>query len=363
MDLRHLSVTPLLVALTLSFSATTSAETATPESTDAPSVADVRWQTLSPIANLYLDNAPASEFMAQGDEEKSRWNNYAGALAYYLIATERDPYSSWAPYQAAAALALLRVPDQAETYLQLADQRGFWQYITMEEDDELAEITDTDAYNTLLTNAKLRYPEHAKDAGKAYIHMPKGAAPADGWPVLVWLAGYGTEGSDSEDLAEALTADKAIFIGINGTEKLDDHRFRWARTDTESTQQAVQQALALAAKSAKLDKKRVALMGFSQGALHSAHLLAEHADDYCGALIVSAGGRQTDITVAAPKGKRVVLSYGEAEHESNQALDKKLAAYFSQGNQFEQHTHEGGHFFDADWSKKFPQYVEQVLGL
>ncbi|MCH1918957.1 alpha/beta hydrolase-fold protein [Shewanella sp. A3A] len=360
MDLRHLSVKPLLVAITMAFSAAAVAET---ETSAPPSAADVRWQALSPVANLYLDNAPASEFIAQGDEEKSRWNNYAGALAYYLIATERDPYSSWAPYQAAAALAYLRVPDQADTYLQLADQRGFWQYITMEEDDELAEITDSDAYNTLLTNAKLRYPEHAKDAGKAYIHLPKGTAPADGWPVLVWLAGYGTEGSDSEHLAKTLTADKAIFIGINGTEKLDDHRFRWARTETESTQKAVQKALALAAKSAKLDKKRVALMGFSQGALHSAHLLAEHADDYCGALIVSAGGMQTELTAAAPQGKRVVLSYGMDEHQSNQALDKKLAGYFSQGNQFEQHTHDGGHFFDADWQQKFPQYIGQILGL
>ncbi|WP_417761017.1 alpha/beta hydrolase [Shewanella sp.] len=360
MDLRHLSVKPLLVAITMAVSAAAVADT---ETSAPPSEADVRWQTLSPVANLYLDNAPASEFMAQGDEEKSRWNNYAGALAYYLMATERDPYSSWAPYQAAAALAYLRVPDQADTYLQLADQRGFWQYITMEEDDELAEITESSAYNTLLTNAKLRYPQHAQDVGKAYIHLPKGTAPADGWPVLVWLAGYGTEGSDSKDLAEVLTADKAIFIGINGTEKLDDHRFRWARTDTESTQQAVQQALALAAKSAKLDKKRVALMGFSQGALHSAHLLAEHPDDYCGALIVSAGGMQTAMTAAAPKGKRVVLSYGEAEREGNQALDKKLASYFSKDNQFEQHTHKGGHFFDADWPAKFPKYVEQVLGL
>lgn len=350
----------LSAAIALSFSVTAAPANDAEQST---TVSDVRWQALSGVANLYLDDAPASDFMAAGDQEKSKWNNYAGALAYYLIATDRDSDNSWAPYQAAAALAYLDVPQQAERYLALADKRGFWQYITMAEDDELQSIAQNSAFKTVLEHAKQRYSEHAKDAGQAFIHVPHGAAPKAGWPVLVWLAGYGTEGSDSAKLAKSLVGDKAIFIGINGTEKLDDHRFRWARTDTESTQKAVQQALAKAAKLAKLNSQRVALMGFSQGALHSVHLLAEHADDYCGALIVSAGGRQTSLAAKVPQGKRVVLSYGEGEYSSNIALDKKVASYLGNGNQFEQHTHKGGHFFDKDWQQKFPQYVQQILAL
>lgn len=102
-------------------------------------------------------------------------------------------------------------------------------------------------------------------------------------------------------MAKLLTSERAIFIGINGTEKLNEHSFRWARTETDSSHQAVQQALAKAAKNNPVNKQKVALMGFSQGALHSAHLLAKHPNDYVGALLLSAGGMQTEIKLRRPQ--------------------------------------------------------------
>ncbi|WP_335924048.1 alpha/beta hydrolase [Shewanella indica] len=325
--------------------------------------AGIRWQTLSPIANLYLSQANAEDFIAQGDNEKSRYNNYAGALAYNLMATERDSSNIWAPYQAAATLAMLELKDQAIEMLQLADSRGLWQKIMLEEDDELNAIRDSDEYRAVLEKVKRRYPQHAKDAGTAYIHHPHGTAPEGGWPVLVWLSGYGTEGSNSTHMAELLTSERAIFIGINGTEKLNEHSFRWARTETESSHRAVQQALALAAKTSPVNKQKVALMGFSQGALHSAHLLAKHPNDYVGALLLSAGGMQTELNTSAPAGKRLVISYGEQEHSSNLALDKQLEQFFSPGNQLQVKPHHGGHFFDDAWQQKYPDYVNFVLEL
>ncbi|GHB13301.1 alpha/beta hydrolase [Shewanella indica] len=325
--------------------------------------AEIRWQTLSPIANLYLSQANAEDFIAQGDNEKSRYNNYAGALAYYLMATERDSSNIWAPYQAAGTLAMLELKDQAIEMLQLADSRGLWQQIMLEEDDELNAIRDSDEYRAVLEKVKRRYPQHAKDAGTAYIHHPHGTAPEGGWPVLVWLSGYGTEGSNSTHMAELLTSERAIFIGINGTEKLNEHSFRWATTETESSHRAVQQALALAAKTSPVNKQKVALMGFSQGALHSAHLLAKHPNDYVGALLLSAGGMQTELKTSAPAGKRLVISYGEQEHSSNLALDKQLEQFFSLDNQLQLKPHQGGHFFDDAWQQKYPDYVNFVLEL
>ncbi|MEL4394197.1 alpha/beta hydrolase-fold protein [Shewanella algae] len=325
--------------------------------------ADIRWQALSPIANLYLSQANAEDFIAQGDNEKSRYNNYAGALAYYLMATERDSSNIWAPYQAAGTLAMLELKEQAIEMLLQADSRGLWQYIMLEEDDELNAIRDSDEYRTVLKNSQSRYLQHAKDTGKAYIYQPKGSAPKDGWPVLVWLSGYGTEGSDSVHMAKLLTSERAIFIGINGTEKLNEHSFRWATTETESSHQAVQQALAKAAKNSPVNNQKVALMGFSQGALHSAHLLAKHPNDYVGALLLSAGGMQTELKASAPTGKRLVISYGEQEHSSNLALDKQLEQFFSPGNQLQLKPHQGGHFFDDAWQQKYPDYVNFVLEL
>jgi predicted esterase len=332
-------------------------------SKDPKNEAQIRWEATSPMANLYLKNAPASAFIAQGDNEKSQWNNYAGALMYYLAATDRDAKNAWGPYQAAAALAYLDVPEKAKEYLLEADKGGFWQYITAEEDEEMTSIKNTNEFKLLLANAKKRYTDHAKDAGQSFIKIPKGKAPQGGWPVLVWLSGYGTEGTDSQDLAYILVGNKAVFIGINGTEKLGEHRFRWARTETESTHNAVKKALLNAEQQAPVNKDRIALVGFSQGSLHSAHLLASHPEVYCGAILLSPGGAQKYIKASAPSGKRIVLSYGEKEHSSNRDLDERLKSYFTPGNKLKIVPHGGGHFFDDAWKEKYPGYVDYVLDL
>jgi|GEM_PF-252008 len=351
-----------LFALVLSNAAMVKAQD--PDSSQATkSEAQIRWDATSPMANLYLKNAPADYFIQQGDREKSQWNNYAGALMYYLAATDRDEKNSWAPYQAAAALAYLDVPEKAKQYVAMADERGFWQYITAEEDEEITSIKGSNEFQLLIANAKQRYLIHAKDAGQSFIKIPKGKAPKDGWPVLVWLSGYGTEGSDSQDLADIIVHDKAVFIGINGTEKLDNHRFRWARTQTESTHKAVLNALRKAENAAPINKKTIGLVGFSQGALHSAHLLASHPEAYCGAMLLSPGGAQTKMQGSAPSGKRIVLSFGEKEHSSNLNLDDKLKAYFMPDNSVRIVPHEGGHFFDDAWKEKYPGYADYVLDL
>lgn len=325
--------------------------------------AQIRWEATSPIANLYLKDAPASEFIKQGDQEKLQWNNYAGALMYYLAATDRDRKNLWGPYQAAGSLAYLDVPEKAKIYLKEADKRGFWQYIIAEEDTELGDVKNTSEYKRLVANAKKRYATHAKDVGHVMLHIPKGNVPKGGWPVLIWLSGYGTEGSDSMDLAQILVGEKAIFIGINGTEKLDDHRFRWSRTDTTSTHEAIHRALVKAKKKAPLNWEKIGLIGFSQGALHSAHLIATYPKIYCGAILLSPAGKQKEIKNSAPVNKRIILSYGNKEPGDDLNLDYKLNSFFAPKNHLKISTHEGGHFFDERWKNRYPGYVDYILDI
>ncbi len=323
--------------------------------------ADIRWEAATPMVNLYLKHASAHDFVDAGDNEKSRWGNYAGALAYYLAATDRDPHNSWGPYQAAASLSYLKMPTMAKRYVQEADKRGFWQYKMAVNDSEMSLIKDSPEFKQLLAHAKARYALQAKDAGKAFIHVPEGKAPQGGWPVLVWLAGYGTEGSDSADLARNLAAGKVVFIGINGTEKLDDHSFRWSRTETKTTQDAVQNALTQADKQTQINHKNVVLIGFSQGSLHAAHLISEYSDYYTGALLASAGGKQKTISVPAPHNKRIIMTYGEKEYKSNRELDSQLQHYFAPSNQLQVYTHKGGHSFDHDWREKYNNYLDYIF--
>ncbi|WP_068713414.1 alpha/beta hydrolase [Vibrio tritonius] len=345
----------LLLALTAPF-----ASYADEQPPQQKSEADIRWDASAPMVNLLLQDAPASKFMEQGDTEKSEWGNYAGALMYYLTATNRDPQNAFAPYQAAAALATLKITSQAKEYLKEADKRGFWQYYIANNDDEMASVSDSEEYKQLLIHTKARYDVMAKDAGQASIHIPKGKAPAGGWPVLVWLSGYGTEGKQSDGIAKVL-GKRVVFIGINGTEKLDHHSFRWSRTDIKSTHLAIQNALTKAKKSTTINTNKVVLMGFSQGALHGAHLITDYSDHYMAALLLSPGGHQTSFNTAAPKGKRIVISYGEDEYASNLKLDKKLSGYFAKDNQLEVATHPGGHFFDKNWKTIYPTYLNTLF--
>ncbi|PSV09562.1 alpha/beta hydrolase [Photobacterium kishitanii] len=324
-------------------------------------ISDQRWSAFSDVAELYLKNANANEFISMGDHEKDKWGNYPGALSYYFMALNKNKKSIMAAYQVGAALAYLEINDEAIKYLNIAYQNGLWQYYLMKEDDELSLIRKTNAYQTLLEKVKVRYQSHVTDAGKAKIFAPSDHPPKAGWPVVVWLSGYGTEGTDSQSLADAFTEVHAIFIGINGTEKLNDHSFRWSNNDTTSTNDAVIAALKQAETQYPVNKNKVVLMGFSQGALHTAHLLADHPNLYSGALIISAGGWQKNMQKSTVNKKNIIISYGKQEAESNRSLDQNLIHYFSLHNNVEVHTHNGAHFFDNSWEQAYPNYLIKII--
>lgn len=324
-------------------------------------IATQRWDTFSDIANSYLSDASADEFIQRGDQEKSKWGNYPGALSYYFMAFDRNKNSIMAPYQAAGSLVYLGLNKDAKKYLLLADKNGFWQYHLMAEDEELAPIKDSIIYQQVLNNAKQRYKIQAADAGKARIFTPKSKQPQSGWPVIVWLSGYGTEGSDSKDIADALSSISAIFIGINGTEKINAHTFRWSNKNITSTNDAVQSALQQVEKKYKINKNKIVLMGFSQGSLHAAQLLAHYPEQYAGGLLISSGGWQQTLPTSNIENHNIVISYGDNEHVSNINLDKNIINYFSPKNNVTVHTHEGGHFFSNNWKQDYPQYLRQIL--
>ncbi|MDF9895552.1 UNVERIFIED_ORG: hypothetical protein OKW25_004699 [Pseudomonas vranovensis] len=202
-----------------------------------------RWQGMAAMANLYLNDATPAEFMDAGDKEKSEHDNYAGALAFYLTAARLDPKNAFAAYQAAAALSSMDSPELAAQYLDEARERGFWQAVILKEDDELEPMKNDPAYQKLLQTAEKNYPTQAKDAGLAAFSIPEGKAPAGGWPVVVWLAGFGTEGVNGTNMRADLVGDKAVLVALNGTLKRDAHQFMWQQHSVEPTEQAVAAAL------------------------------------------------------------------------------------------------------------------------
>ncbi|NBF03297.1 hypothetical protein GV819_13445 [Pseudomonas sp. Fl5BN2] len=326
-------------------------------------IAKGRWQGMAAMANLYLDDATPEDFIEAGDNEKSQHDNYAGALTYYLTAARLDPKNAFASYQAAGSLAAMDKNKRAAEYLDQARERGFWQLVLLKEDDELESLHQAPAYKKLLQAAEKNYPAMAKDAGLAAFSIPQGKAPAEGWPVVVWLSGFGTEGSDGIDMRADLLGDKAVLVGINGTLKRDEHRFMWQQDSVASTEAAVSAALKKLEKQTRIDRSRIALMGFSQGAEHAAHLIADYPQQYSGALLLSPGGYRIPFGENKARDKRIVIVHGAQEHESNQKLTATTQQALESGNQLQSHEHSEGHTFQADWRKVYPDYLKLALNL
>ncbi|BAQ77135.1 putative esterase [Pseudomonas sp. Os17] len=330
---------------------------------DQQDVAKGRWQGLAAMANLYLDDATPADFIEAGDNEKSQHDNYAGALAYYLTAARLDPKNAYAAYQAAGSLAAMNKNTRAAEFLDQARERGFWQWVILKEDDELQSLQQTPAYQKLLQAAEKNYPAKAKDAGLAAFSIPKGKAPAEGWPVVVWLSGFGTEGSDGIDMRADLVGEQAVLVGINGTLKRDEHQFMWQPHSVDSTQEAVSAALKKLEKQTRIDRSRIALMGFSQGAEHASHLIAEYPQQYSGALLLSPGGYRIPFGEPRARDKRIVIVHGAQEHESNQKLTATTQQALAPGNQVQSHEHAEGHTFQDDWRQAYPGYLKFALNL
>ncbi|MDD1957125.1 dienelactone hydrolase family protein [Pseudomonas sp. 8209] len=326
-------------------------------------VAKGRWQGLAGMANLYLNDADAQEFIDAGDKEKSEHDNMAGALAYYLTAARLDPKNAYASYQAGAALASMEKFDLAGDLLDQARERGFWQAVILRDDDELESMKDAPAYKKLLQSAEANYAKQAKDAGAAAFSIPEGKAPAGGWPVVVWLSGYGTEGSKGIRMREELVGERAVLVGVNGTLKRDEGQFMWQQHTVEPTEKAVAAALKALEKQTRIDRSNVALIGFSQGAEHAAHLIAEYPQHYSGAVLLSPGGFRIPFAVQKAKDKRIVIVHGAKEHSSNLELTATTQKAFEGSNPVQSHEHPAGHTFQDDWETAYRGYLDYALGL
>ena len=252
----------------------------------------------------------------------------------------------------------------AERYLRQADERGMWFAPALADNDDFEHLRGTPFFKQVLANTQARYAKVSVGKVGAISVLPpsKGVAMPACAPVLVWLHGYGINGhldSSEQPLADA----GVVLLGINGTEMRESFdSFSWTGP-YEGTHKVVQAGLEQLAARQCIDRKQVYLMGFSQGSQHAGALLAQHPDDYAGALLVSPGGwRQPVPTQSSAHGKRVFVINGEQEGPANQKMSADFRALFSDGNELRSRTHEGGHFYPDDWKTSFPQAIRWLMG-
>jgi predicted esterase len=330
---------------------------------ETPDAEDIAFQALKPVVTALMNADNAEELMAKADALEGA--DSLQAIALYLAASREDPKQLRAPYQVAALFARRGDDTLAERFLQEADDRGLWFGPLLAGDQDFADLHQSTTFKSVLANAQQRYKNIAAGkVGAIYVLNPSAGipAPAACRPVVVWLHGYGINGELDESY-QPLADTGAIILGINGTEMIDSvDSFRWIGPGFEGTHQVVQNGLKELAAQQCIDRKRVYLMGFSQGSQHAGALLAQHPEDYAGALLLSPGGQQATPTVSKARGKRVFVINGKLEGPRNQQMSADFRKLFSDGNQVKSRTHEGGHFFPDDWSTSFPQALRWLMG-
>jgi predicted esterase len=331
--------------------------------TETPDAEEIAFQALSPVVSALINADDVQELMDRGEKLES--SDTLQAIAVYLAATREDPTQLQAPYQVAALFARRGDDKLAERFLREADDRGLWFGPLLAGDEDFADLHDSGTFKSVLANAQERYKKIAPGkVGAISVLNPSANIPAPKAcrPVVVWLHGYGINGELDESY-QPLADTGAIILGINGTEMLNSvHSFRWIGPGFEGTHQTVQKGLKALEARQCIDRKRVFLMGFSQGSQHAGALLAQHPDDYAGALLLSPGGMQPTPTESKARGKRVFVINGEKEGPGNQQMSADFRKLFSDGNEVKSRTHEGGHFFPDDWSTSFPQALRWLMG-
>lgn len=332
------------------------------QAADTPDPERIAFDALSPVINALIQAEDNDDLMKRAEalEEK----NVLQALALYLAGAREGPRTlASASYKIASLLARRGDDEAALLYLEMASEHGLYPPQLIENPD-FNDLRQTPAYLTVLAEAqRLRdavAPEWAGAVGHVlYPATERSEAPCP--PVVIWLHGYGSNGFLDESY-QPLADTGAILVGINGTEIVDSLiSFRWSAPGFERTHQAVQKGLDMVEASHCIDRRRVYLMGFSQGALHAGALLAQHPDAYVGALLMSPGGRQPNPTTSKARGKRVVVINGEQEGPGNLQRADAFRTLFGSGNEVQSRVHDGEHEFPDDWQRSLPAALRWMM--
>jgi predicted esterase len=342
---------------------------ANPDALPSPQATASRTRTLGDLglaakAETAVKQNPtwdANQFVAQGDGLKAT-GQYAEAAIAYLAAHCLEPNYLYARYQLACDLLLWGEEDLAMATLQDVVRDGFWGYEMMKNDTDLEQVNQKPQFQVLLEEVKKRYPaEAAKRAGKSYLRLPQGQTPVIGWPILVFLHGYG--GRAESDIAMAESAARNGFAGlaVSGAVVHWENMYAWPTGSFAATHTYLQQVLDGYRVRKDLDRGRVFLCGFSQGATQAIGLVASFPDSYEGAIAVSPGGMSPVPNEVRPSmGPRsLYVTHGNQESPLVAQLAGHCKALWIQaGRPVLVQSHAGGHQFPADWDQRFPRVLK-----
>ena len=157
--------------------------------------------------------------------------------------------------------------------------------------------------------------------------------------------------------------------GLPGTTLLDDDTPVWSE-EPAADHAYIQEGLAELARKHSLDLQRVALFGFSQGAVVAADISARYPESYRGAIIMSPGCITSPKAATAKpelnKAQVFFIVCGAKEDPGNVALTRLYADWFKKLGctvTTKEYPDQDKHTRPADFKKQFPLWIASILAL
>ncbi len=287
----------------------------------------------------------ADRFKAAGQHDK--------AAEDYEAALRLDPELAFAAYQAACNFELAGEHQKAVAQFQKAVELGFDAFPTALEDAELGKIRSLPDFKKQLLLIRERYLASGSEiVGQPYAVRPAGRRPDSGWPTILLLHGYGDSNLNYQALCEEWGDLGFVAIAMPGSLPAGDGRYVWSDESTDQTHADLRAALASPLLDGVIDRQRVYLLGFSQGALHAMLLTANYPDQFAGVVGLSPGGSLSD-RLAEPtikKGRPSKCFFIHGDQEPHAPYVKIwYTACQKAGWKFGSATHPGGHQFPENW--------------
>jgi predicted esterase len=202
------------------------------------------------------------------------------------------------------------------------------------------------------------------------VYYPAGASELV--PVAVWLHGYRRFPSvleDKEYFQKVADELKIAIVGIPGTTEMPDGTLIWSE-EPAADNAYIQEVLGQLAEKYKLDKSKVALFGFSEGAMVAGDLCALYPSEYRGGILMSPGGitdpKAKSKTPELNKSQVFFIFCGAKENALNVQWSETYAALFKQWGctvTLKEYPDQEKHERPADFKEQFPNWICAILGI
>lgn len=269
----------------------------------------------------------------------------------YQKAIEQQPGYAYAAYQLACNYELWGKPEDAKASFDRAVEWGFCDYPTASTDDELGQIRERADFPSILAAMKVKYEQVARQLVASPVLFESRPTREN---LIVLLHGYGDTHEAYFESARAWTDLGFHAVAMPGSIPTIRGGYTWSTESIEVTHEQIQSLLNSPLVKG-LGVKKVFLLGFSQGAMHSMQLAVTRPEEYAGVVAISPGGGPwvfgDDMQLSVKGNGRIYFASGSQE-QLGPLIELWKANCAQQGWKARWKEHSGGHSFPSDWESE-----------